>query len=121
MTVLARFDDEDTTGGSVWYEKGMAWAKANGVSDGSNPNGSITREQLATMLWRYSGSPIVEGSIDTFNDAGKVSGYATDAMRWAVKTGLIGGVGNNTLAPQGNATRAQLATILMRYCTNLAE
>lgn len=121
MTVLARFDGEDTTGGSVWYEKGMAWAKANGVSDGSNPNGSITREQLVTMLWRYSGSPIVEGSIDTFNDAGKVSGYATDAMRWAVQTGLIGGVGNNTLAPQGNATRAQLATILMRYCTNLAE
>lgn len=120
MTVLARFDGVDTNGGSVWYEKGMEWAKANGVSDGSNPNGSITREQLATMLWRYSGSPVVEGSLDRFNDAGKVSGYATDAMRWAVETGLIGGIGNNTLAPQGNATRAQLATILTRYCENLA-
>lgn len=121
MTVLARFDGVDTNGGSVWYEKGMEWAKANGVSDGSNPNGSITREQLATMLWRYSGSPVVEGGVDSFNDAGKVSGYATDAMRWAVETGLISGIGNNTLAPQGNATRAQLATILMRYCENVVE
>ena len=119
MTVLARFDGVDTNGGSVWYEKGMEWAKANGVSDGSNPNGSITREQLATMLWRYSGSPVVEGGVDSFNDAG--SGYATDAMRWAVETGLISGIGNNTLAPQGNATRAQLATILMRYCENVVE
>lgn len=121
MTVLARFDGVDTNGGSVWYEKGMEWAKANGVSDGSNPNGSITREQLATMLWRYSGSPIVEGTLDRFNDAGKVSSYAVDAMRWAVETGLISGIGNNTLAPQGNATRAQLATILMRYCENVVE
>lgn len=121
MTVLARFDGVDTNGGSVWYEKGMEWAKANGVSDGSNPNGSITREQLATMLWRYSGSPAVEGGLDRFNDAGKVSGYATDAMRWAVETGLISGVGNDTLAPQGNATRAQLATILMRYCENIVK
>ena len=120
-TVLARFDSVDTNGGSVWYEKGMEWAQANGVSDGTNPNGSITREQLVTMLWRYSGSPVVKGGLDSFNDAGKVSGYAVDAMRWAVETGLIGGVGNNTLAPQGNATRAQLATILMRYCENLAQ
>lgn len=120
-TVLARFDGEDTTGGSVWYEKGMEWAKANGVSDGSNPNGSITREQLATMLWRYSGSPAVEGGLDRFSDADKVSGYAVDAMRWAVEIGLIDGIGNDTLAPQGDATRAQLATILTRYCENLAQ
>ena len=120
-TVLARFDGEDTTGGNVWYEKGMEWAKANGVSDGSNPNGSITREQLATMLWRYSGSPAVEGGLDRFSDADKVSGYAVDAMRWAVEIGLIDGIGNDTLAPQGDATRAQLATILTRYCENLAQ
>ena len=121
MTVLARFDGVDTNGGSAWYEKGMEWAKKNGVSDGSNPNGNITREQLATMLWRYSGSPVVEGFFDRFNDAGKVSGYAADAMRWAVETGLISGMGDGTLNPQGNATRAQLATILMRYCENLAQ
>ena len=121
MTVLASFDGQDTTGGSVWYEKGMEWAVANGVSDGSDPNGSITREQLATMLWRYAGSPVVEGGIDSFHDAGDVSGYAADAMRWAVEIGLISGVGDNTLDPQGNATRAQLAVILMNYCGNLTK
>lgn len=121
MTVLARFDGEDTTGGSVWYEKGMEWAKRNGVSDGSNPNGNITREQLATMLWRYAGSPAVEGSLDRFSDAGKVTGYATNAMRWAVENGLIGGMGDGTLNPQGNTTRAQLAVILMRYCENVVK
>lgn len=119
MTVLARFNGEDTTGGSVWYEKGMEWAKANGVSDGSNPGGSISREQLATMLYRYAGSPDVEGSIDHFSDAGKVSGYADQAMRWAVSSGIIGGMGDGTLNPQGNATRAQVATMLMRFCENL--
>lgn len=121
MTVLARFDGEDTAGGSVWYEKGMAWAVANGVSDGSNPNGSITREQFATMLWRYAGSPAVSGSLTSFSDHAKVSGYATDAMRWAVSTGIIGGMGDGTLAPQGNATRAQVATMLMRFVENLTK
>ena len=121
MTVLARFDGVDTTTGDTWYEKGMEWAKANGVSDGSNPNGNITREQLATMLWRYSGSPAAKGSIDHFSDADKVSDYAAQAMAWAVEIGLINGMGDDTLAPQGEATRAQLAAILMRYCENLAE
>ena len=60
MTVLARFDGQDTTGGAVWYEKAMEWAREHGVSDGSDPEGSITREQLATMLWRYAGSPAGE-------------------------------------------------------------
>lgn len=121
MTVLARFDGEDTAGGSVWYEKGMAWAVANGVSDGSNPNGSITREQFATMLWRYAGRPAVSGSLAGFTDADRVSSYAIDAMRWAVSTGIIGGMGNGTLAPQGNATRAQVAAILMRFTENLTK
>ena len=121
MTVLARFDGQDTTGGSVWYEKGMEWAKRNGVSDGSNPNGNITREQLATMLWRYAGSPVVEGGMDRFPDADKVSDYASDAMCWAVENGLISGMVDGTLNPQGNATRAQLAVILMRYCENVVK
>ena len=57
MTVLARYAGEDTTGGATWYEKGMNWAKAKGVSDGTNPNANITREQLVTMMYRYAGSP----------------------------------------------------------------
>ena len=121
MTVLARFDGQDTTGGETWYEKGMEWAKANGVSDGTNPNAPITREQLVTMLYRYAGSPAADGSLASFTDAGKVSAYAVDAMGWAVSTGLIAGTGSNTLDPQGSATRAQVATILMRFCTNLTK
>lgn len=121
MTVLARFDGHDTSGGAIWYEKGMEWAKANGVSDGSNPNGSITREQFATMLWRYAGRPAVSGSLAGFADADRVSSYAIDAMRWAVSTGIIGGMGNGTLAPQGKATRAQVATMLMRFTENLTK
>ena len=117
----ARFDGEDTTGGSVWYEKGMEWAKRNGVSDGSNPDGNITREQLATMLWKYAGSPAAAGGMDRFPDAGKVADYASDAMCWAVENGLISGMGDGTLNPQGNATRAQLAVILMQYCKNVAR
>lgn len=121
MTVLARFDGEDTVGGSVWYEKGMAWAVANGVSDGTDPDGSITREQLATMLYRYMGAPGTGGSIDYFTDSANVSGYAVDAMRWSVETGLISGMGDGSLNPQGNATRAQVAVILMRFTENLTK
>lgn len=122
MTVLARFDGQGTTGGAVWYEKAMAWARENGISDGSNPNGSITREQLATMLWRYAGSPAGDGSaIGRFTDSGKVNSYAVEAMNWAVGTGLFGGMGDGTLAPQGSATRAQVATILMRFVENLTK
>lgn len=121
MTVLARFDGQDTTGGAVWYEKAMAWARENGISDGSNPNGSITREQLATMLWRYAGSPAGDGSLSAFGDSASVNGYAVDAMRWAVGEGLISGTGAGLLAPQGNATRAQVATILMRFVENLTK
>ena len=121
MTVLARFDGQDTTGGAVWYEKAMAWAKENGISDGSNPDGSITREQLATMLWRYAGSPTGDGSLSSFGDSASVNGYAVEAMRWAVGEGLISGTDAGLLAPQGNATRAQVATILMRFVESLTK
>ena len=115
MTVLARLDGADTTGGDTWYEKGVDWAVASGVSDGSNPNGNITREQLAVMLWRYSGSPAPGGTLDKFPDAGSVSGYAQDALRWAVENGIISGYGNGQLAPNNQATRAEVASIIMRY------
>ena len=122
MTVLARFDGQDTTGGSVWYEKGVAWAVANGVSDGSNPDVSITREQFTTMLYRYAGSPAVDGmALNEFVDSSSISGYATDAMRWAVGSGIIGGVEDGILAPQGIATRAQVATMLMRFVQNMTK
>ena len=116
MTTLARYDGEDTTTGATWYEKGMDWAKNNGVSDGTNPDANVTREQLATMLYRYAGSPEHNGSVDRFPDADQISDFAAEAMRWAVANGLIDGMGDGTLNPQGNATRAQVAAVLVRFC-----
>ena len=121
MTVLARFDGQDTTGGAVWYEKAMAWAQENGISDGSNPDGNITREQFATMLWRYAGTPAGDGTLSSFRDSASVNSYAVDAMRWAVSTGVISGSNTGLLMPQGNATRAQVATMLMRFVEDLAK
>jgi X-Pro dipeptidyl-peptidase len=115
MTVLARYAGEDTTGGATWYEKSMEWAKTKGVSDGTNPNANITREQLVTMMYRYAGSPKADGKLDSFSDAASVSTYAADAMQWAVANGIVNG-SNGKLNPQNNATRAQVAAILMRFC-----
>ena len=115
MTVLARYAGEDTTGGATWYEKGMNWAKAKGVSDGTNPNANITREQLVTMMYRYAGSPDTNGSLDNFSDASTVNSYAVNAMQWAVANGIVNG-SNGKLNPKNNATRAEVAAILMRFC-----
>ena len=115
MTVLARYAGTDTTGGATWYEKGMNWAKANGVSDGTNPTVNITREQLVTMLYRYAGSPAANGSLDSFSDAASVNSYAAGAMQWAVANGIMNG-SNGKLNPQNNATRAQVVAILMHFC-----
>ena len=115
MTVLARYAGEDTTGGATWYEKGMNWAKANGVSDGTDPNANITREQLVTMLYRCADSPAADGSLTAFADNATVSPYAVSAMQWAAANGIVNG-SNGRLNPQNNATRAEVAAILMRFC-----
>ena len=118
MTVLARYAGTDTTDGATWYEKGMEWAKTNGVSDGTNPNADITREQLVTMLYRYADAPEAGGTLDAFADADTVSAYAVDAMRWAAANGIVNG-SHGRLNPQGNATRAQVAAMLMRFCEKM--
>ncbi len=116
MTVLARLDGQSTDGGATWYAKGMAWAVAQGVSDGTNPEGNITREQLVTMLYRYAKSPAVDAAdMAKFVDANAVSDWAADAMRWAVRNGILTGKDGARLDPQGTATRAEVATILQRY------
>jgi hypothetical protein len=119
MTVLARFAGADTAGGETWYEKSVEWAVENGISDGSNPNGDITREQLVVMLWRYYGSPTAAGTLTGFTDAGQVSGYAQEAMAWAVENGIVSGFGDGRIGPKGQATRAQVAQILMNLLNNL--
>lgn len=121
MTVLARFDGANTEGGDPWYQKGMEWAVANGVSDGTNPEANLTREQMITMIWRYTGSPASEGSIDSFADASSVNVWAQDAMKWAVSTGLVKGTGDNALSPKDGATRAMVATLFMRYVELMAK
>ena len=115
MTVLARYAGEDTTGGATWYEKGMEWAKTNGVSDGTNPNANITREQLVTMLYRYADSPAADSSLTVFADNATVSPYAVSAMQWAAANGIVNG-SHGRLNPQNNSTRAEVAAILMRFC-----
>ena len=115
VTVLAAYDGADTSSsGGVWYEAGQRWAVANGISDGTNMEQNLTREQLALMLWSYAGKPDARQSLTGYPDMGSVSNWAKQAMAWAVENGLISGV-DGALAPQGEATRAQVATILMRF------
>lgn len=116
LTVLARYNGVDTSKGSTWYEAGAAWAVETGISDGTNLDGALTREQLALMLYRYAGEPAA-GSLSAFGDAENVSSWAVQAMVWATENGLINGVGGDLLNPQGQATRAQVAAILARFVT----
>lgn len=117
MTVLARYAGESTEGGTVWYEKGMNWAKNKGVSDGSAPNRNITREQLAAMLYRYAGEPDGATDLSAYADAGSVSAYAEKAVQWCVKNGILTGKTSSTLAPKATATRAECAAMLQRFAS----
>lgn len=117
MTVLARYAGESTEGGTVWYEKGMNWAKNKGISDGSAPNRNITREQLAAMLYRYAGEPDGAADLSAYTDAGSVSAYAEKAVRWCVKNGILTGKTSSTLAPKATATRAECAVMLQRFAS----
>lgn len=113
-TVLARLAGANTEGGAKWYDKGTEWARANGISDGTNPTAPVTREQLAAMLYRFAGAPAVSGALN-FNDANAVSEYARSALLWATQNGILNGVGGNLAAPAALAERAQVAAMLARY------
>ena len=119
-TVLARLAGVDTTpaDGEAWYEIGTEWAKRNGITDGTDPEASITREQLAAMLYRFSGTPEVNGDL-SFSDAHEISDYAQNALLWAVQNGIMNGVGSGRIAPSAEAERAQVAAMLARYLKNL--
>ena len=118
--ILARVDGETVTGDG-WIETAREWAVANGVSDGENATDYVTREQFATMLWRYASGKGYDVSIgeDTnilsYADFADLSEYAIPAMQWACGAGVITGVTDATLVPQGEATRAQCAAMLMRF------
>lgn len=121
MTVLARMDGVDTDGGGTWYAKAQSWAVGKGVSSGERPEEDITREQLVTMLWRYTGQPEAAGDLAGFVDGGSVSAYARTAVQWAVEAGLVNGYKDGSFRPRGNAARAEVAAILMRYCESLEK
>lgn len=118
--ILARIDGETVTG-AAWATDARAWAMAEGVSDGTDPNGLVTREQFATMLYRYAVAQGYDVSIGestnilSYADFASISEYAIPAMQWACGSGIVTGVTDSTLAPQGTATRAQCAAMLMRF------
>ena len=111
-TILARQNDADLSGGSIWYEKAQNWAKDKGVSDGANPNAAINRAQMVTMLWRAVGQPTA-GSAANFTDVSADSYYA-GAVSWAVENGITTGVGGGRFDPAATCTRAQIAAFLAR-------
>ena len=115
VTILARMAGVDTTAGESWYAAGQTWAVEQGVSDGTNMEGVLTREQLVTMLWRFAESAASQTDLTAWSDGETVSDWAADAMAWAVETGLITGTGSGALAPQGTASRAEMAAILVRF------
>ena len=137
VTVLWRYEREpaapantfsDVKAGA-WYFDAVSWAAANGVVDGVgnnkfDPDGNITREQMATIFYRYCNWKGIDTgkqtSLGGFPDAGKVSSYAKTALQWTVAEGLVGG-SDGKLLPQGSATRAQVATILMRFIEKVVE
>ncbi len=121
MTVLARLDGTDTDGGSTWYEKGMQWAVAKSVSDGSNPEDPVSREQIVTMLYRYAGSPeITDTSVQSYPDSELVSPYAINAFNWAISCGIINGMDDGTLNASGDASRAQVSAMMERFIKTAA-
>ncbi len=114
-----------------WYSDAIAWAQDNGIVNGISetefaPMANVTREQIAAILWRYVGSPEAEADLSSFKDVGSISGYAVDAITWAVSEGILNG-DNGNLKPVANATRAEFACIIMRFlggsydCENLNE
>ena len=115
----------------AWYEKAVAWASQNGIVNGYGddlfgPNDAITREQMAAILFRYAQykgleAVTLEENLGAFEDAGQISEYAVQAFNWVVGQGLMTGVTDTTLEPASSATRAQVATILMRYCEALEQ
>lgn len=119
----------DVTSGQ-WYSDGVAWASANGIVTGYTngsfgPNDTITREQMAAILYRYArckGCDVsARAQLNSYSDASQVASYATESMSWAVGSGLITGTSGTTLSPAGSATRAQAAVILARFCQSLAD
>ena len=138
VTILYRLEDEPDAAASsftdvaanMYYADAVAWAQANNIVNGISatlfaPDQSITREQMAAILYRYAqfkGYDVTASNdLSSYTDASQISAYATTAMQWANAEGLITGNTSTTINPTGNATRAEVATILMRFCENITK
>jgi len=123
ITILARLAKVDTTGGETWYSQAVEWGIENSITDGSNLQDNIAREQMAALLYRfaqYKGLQTESGEFTAeFTDADTISDWAQNAMTWANSNGLITGRTLKTLAPMENATRAETAAILQRFIENI--
>ena len=133
VTILYRLEGEPAvTGGQsfpdvapgTWYAEAVRWASSEGIVDGYadgtfGPTDPVTREQLAAILYRYAGKPVVEVESKTFADSDQISSWAVEAMDWAVKSGVLSGKNGDLLDPTGTATRAEVAQILMNFCENV--
>lgn len=122
VTILYRHAGSPSviSNGTEWWSDARVWAMENGLSDGTNMEGKITREQLAAMLYRYAAyrgmNTAARSDLGSFADADNVSDWAADAMQWAVAAGILNGKTGGCLDPQGNATRAEVAAMLQRFC-----
>ena len=116
-TVLAKLKGQSVAGSTPWYAAAQNWAVQNEVSDGTDPNGSITREQLAQMLYRLADPRKKSSSavLSAYPDSTRISAWAQNAMAWAVENGILSGRANGNLDPQGKATRAEVAAMLRQY------
>lgn len=123
-TVLARLDGINTTG-KIWYAAGQQWAMENGISDGTNPNTEVTREQMAAMLYRYAllkeYDTAEKADLADYADAASISDYAVEAMAWANAKEVVNGVTTTTLEPQMDAARVQVAQMLKSFCENVVK
>lgn len=123
-TVLARLDGINTTG-EIWYAAGQQWAMEHGISDGTNPNAEVTREQMAAMLYRYAllkeYDTAEKADLADYADAASISDYAVEAMAWANAKEVVNGVTTTTLEPQMDAARVQVAQMLKSFCENVVK
>jgi hypothetical protein len=116
LTVLYRLDGQKNgADGEPWYSDAVSWAVETGISDGSNLDAAVSREQLAAMLYRYAGLQETGRTAPAHSDAADVSDWASEAVAWAVETGILSGKPGGALAPQDNASRAEVTAILTRF------
>ena len=119
ITVLARHAGVNTSGGATWYSKAVEWGMANDITDGSDLNGNVTREQMATLLHRYMTFAEIDYAVTEeyriFADENQISGYAKNAIQIMNKLGIINGRGGNIIDPKSNATRAEVAAMMRRF------